>query len=64
MADTKQQPISRRDAVQAAAEGGDAFRAGKPLTDCPYQLGGDDDVRAEFLATYYRKGYAAAEKAE
>jgi len=57
MPDTKPK-ISRRAALDAATAGGEAFRAGKDLSDNPHLGGGDLYYR--IMAHYWRKGYGAA----
>lgn len=49
--------ISRRAALDANKAGGQAFRDGKDLADCPYA---GADTAAAFLAHHWRKGYRLA----
>ena len=50
--------INRVAAVKAAQEGGQAFRDGEDLTDCPYSAA--DGLSDEFRAHYWIKGYNVA----
>lgn len=59
---SEQTKISRLGGLRAAAAGGQAFRDGKTIKDCPHPVGGD--VGDEFMAHYWVKGFnAAAEQA-
>lgn len=49
--------ISRTGALDAARAGGNAYRAGKSVTDCPHKHG---DPGEEFLAHYWLRGFRAA----
>lgn len=51
--------ISRVVAVEAERDGGVAARAGKPVSDCPYQRTADPSVE-DFQAHHWLKGYARA----
>lgn len=55
---TKQ--ISRAAALSATKAGGEAARAGKKVTDCPY---GTDDTADRFLRGFWVEGHAYASAA-
>lgn len=50
--------IKRTDALLAARAGGEAFRDGKTIADCPHQ---GTDVPTDYLAFHWRRGFRAAE---
>lgn len=52
--------ISRKGALEAARDGGQAFRDGKKINDCPFPSAGD--VGDEFMAHQWRKGFLIAQE--
>ncbi|HEY1176521.1 MAG TPA: Rmf/CrpP family protein [Phytomonospora sp.] len=51
--------MTRTGALRAAVAGGEAQRAGKPVTDCPHQATSPDPA-ARFLAHHWVRGWTAA----